>query len=200
MALEDAGPAGADAGKGGKYLIVPPGYSKPVPKGYIVLRSTTFGGYALLRSNLKTHSDADVAKSVAYAKRVKVYPLSKAASPPPTVFSDAADVVFDSTIRYDASFFTSLNRVVQNEPWLSRDRAMIDTVADARYREGQALQPGRQDKGRAGNRYPRSAGVAGSAILHRPSELLPGHPMELLASPEMVAAIQKDFNDPIDTP
>jgi hypothetical protein len=97
--LEDAGPSGADAGKGGKYLILPPGFNKEVPEGYIVLRSTTYGGYALLRSNLKSHGDADVAKSVAYGKRVKVHPLSQAASPPPTVFSDAADVVFDSTIR-----------------------------------------------------------------------------------------------------
>jgi hypothetical protein len=141
VALEDAGPSGADAGKGGKYLILPPGYSKPVPKGYIVLPSTTYGGYALLRSNLKSHGDADVAKSVAYAKRVKVYPLSKAASPPPTVFSDAADVVFDSTIRYDASFFTSLDRVVQNEPWLSRDRAMIDVLRTLGIEKGKPFNP-----------------------------------------------------------
>ena len=35
--LEDAGPSGADAGKGGKYLILPPGYSKKIPDGYIPL-------------------------------------------------------------------------------------------------------------------------------------------------------------------
>jgi hypothetical protein len=37
-----------------------------------------------LRSNLKSHGAADAAKSVAYGKRVKVYPLSQAANPPPT--------------------------------------------------------------------------------------------------------------------
>ena len=31
--LEDVGPSGADAGKGGKYLLLPPGYSTPVPEG-----------------------------------------------------------------------------------------------------------------------------------------------------------------------
>jgi hypothetical protein len=133
--LEDAGLSGADAGRGGKYLLLPPGYAKPVPSGYIVLRPTTFGGYALLRSNLKSHSDADIAKSVAYGKKIKVYPLSQAAAPPPTVFTDAVKVMFDSTIRYDASFFTSLDRVIQNEPWLPRDRAMIDLLRSDRKRQ-----------------------------------------------------------------
>ena len=33
--LEDVGPAGADKGKGGKYLIVPPDYGGKLPAGYI---------------------------------------------------------------------------------------------------------------------------------------------------------------------
>ena len=33
MALEDVGPAGVDKGKGGKYLILPPGYKDKTPKG-----------------------------------------------------------------------------------------------------------------------------------------------------------------------
>ena len=32
---EDVGPAGVDKGKGGKYLILPPGYKEQVPDGYI---------------------------------------------------------------------------------------------------------------------------------------------------------------------
>src|SRR5690242_21591958 len=52
MPLEDAGPEGADKGKGGKYLSLPPGYKEKPPGGYIVLPSDTYGGYALIRSNL----------------------------------------------------------------------------------------------------------------------------------------------------
>src|SRR5262249_39673678 len=88
-ALDDVGPAGVDKGKGGKYLILPPGYKDKPPDGYIALPSDTHQGYALLRSNLKSGSDADVAKAVAYGKRVKLYPLSKAADPPATKFLDA---------------------------------------------------------------------------------------------------------------
>ena len=43
-ALEDVGPAGVDKGKGGKYLILPPGYKDKVPDGYIVLASRHLPG------------------------------------------------------------------------------------------------------------------------------------------------------------
>ena len=77
-ALEDVGPAGADKGEGGKYLILPPGYTGKAPDGYIVLPSMTFSGYALLRLILQSGSDANVAKAVAYARRIQFYPLSQA--------------------------------------------------------------------------------------------------------------------------
>ena len=141
MPLEDAGPSGADQGKGGKYLILPPGYTDRIPHGYIPLKSDTYGGYALLRSNLASHSDADISKSVAYAKRLKVYPLSQAANPPETVFTDARDVLFDSTIRYDASFFKNLDRIVQAEPWLPRDRVMIDQLKTLGIEKGKSYEP-----------------------------------------------------------
>lgn len=113
--LEDVGPAGVDKGAGGKYLILPPGYKVKTPDGYIALQSATYQSYALLRSNVASGSAADVAKAVEYGKRVKVYPLSQAASPPSTKFVDAIDVVYDSTIPYicasssrsTASFSTS---------------------------------------------------------------------------------------------
>ena len=127
-ALEDVGPAGMDKGKGGKYLITPPEFKEPVPDGYLHLPSTTYQGYALLRSILKSRSDADIATAVVYGKRIKLYPLSQAASPPQTTFVDAVDVVFDATIPYDVRFFESLHRMVQAEPWLERDRAMIDSL------------------------------------------------------------------------
>ena len=50
--------------------------------------------------------------------------------------------LFDSTIPYDLRFFQALDRFVQREPWIERDRAMIDTLQTDRHREGQALQPG----------------------------------------------------------
>jgi len=59
-----------------------PDYKMAIPDGYIVLPSLNFEGNAPLRSILKGGSDADLAKAVAYAKRIKFYPLSEASNPP----------------------------------------------------------------------------------------------------------------------
>jgi hypothetical protein len=139
--LEDVGPAGVDKGKGGKYLILPPNHSAAVPNGYIALPSMNYQGYALLRSILRSGSDADVAKAVAYGKRIKLYPLSQAANPPATTFVDAIDVVYDSTIPYDLRFFQSLDRVVQIEPWLARDRLMIGMLQSIGIEKGKPFSP-----------------------------------------------------------
>jgi hypothetical protein len=140
-ALEDVGPAGVDKGQGGKYLILPPGSKDEAPPGYILLPSDTYEGYALLRSIPKSGGDADVAKAVAYGKRIKLYPLSQAANPPATTFVDVVDVVYDSTIPYDLRFFESLNRIVQVEPWLERDKAMIDPLKSIGIEKGKPFHP-----------------------------------------------------------
>jgi hypothetical protein len=139
--LEDVGLLGLDKGAGGKFLILPPGYTEKVPNGYTPLPSDTYSGYALLRSNLHSHSDADVDAAIAYSKRAKIYPLSTAANPPETVFTDAKDVEYNSTIRYDLRFFQSLDRIVQSEPWIERDRAMIDPLRSIGIEKGKPFVP-----------------------------------------------------------
>src|SRR6185295_12292966 len=108
---------------------------------YIAMPSDNFQGYALLRSILQTGGDAGVAKAVAYAKRMKLYPLSQATSPSATTFVDASDVVFEANIPYDSRFFDSLNRMVQSEPWLTRDKAMIDPLRTLGIEKGKRFEP-----------------------------------------------------------
>lgn len=146
MPLEDAGAHGVDQGKGVKLLLLPPGYQGDVPAGYSALRPETFGSYALIRSTLRSHADADVTRSVDYGKRVRVYPLSQAGKPAATVFTDAAGVDFDSTIRYDASFYENLDRIVQQEPWLARDSAMIDQLKSIGIQKGKPYAPSAEQK------------------------------------------------------
>jgi hypothetical protein len=140
-AIEDVGPAGADRGTGGRYLILPPGHTGALPPGYIPMPSDTYSGFALLRSILRSGSDSDVAQAVAYGRRIRLYPLAQAADPPPTVFADASGVVFDATIPYDRRFFASLDRMIQREPWLTRDKAMIDIVKSAGIEKGRPFEP-----------------------------------------------------------
>jgi hypothetical protein len=140
-AIEDVGPAGVDEGKGGKYLILPPGYKDKVPSDYIVLQSRTYQGYALLRSILKSGSVAGIATSVAYGKRIKLYPLSQAPHPAATQFVDAIGVVYDANLPWDLRFFQSLDRIVQTEPWLERDKVMIDQVRSIGIEKGKPFNP-----------------------------------------------------------
>src|SRR4029453_13912203 len=128
-------PASIEA-MGGKYLILPPNHSAAVPDGYIPLPLINYQGYGLLRSILKSGSDADVAAAVAYARRIKLHPLAQAANPPATIFVHAIDVFYDSTIPYDLRFFQSLDRVVQMEPWLARDKLMIDMLKSLGIEKG----------------------------------------------------------------
>jgi hypothetical protein len=196
MPLEDAGPKGADKGAGGKYLLLPPGYADKIPDGYIPLQSDTFGGYALLRSNLKSHSDEDVAKSVAYGKRIKVYPLSQASNPPPTVFTDAADALFDATIQYDQRFFQNLDRIVQNEPWLQRDRAMIDQLKSIGIEQGKPFNPDTKTTAM----LDAAAKEAKAWLAARYDAGFPpfweGRRWMFPAPPELVEAMQNSFSDP----
>jgi hypothetical protein len=141
-AIADVGPGGIDKGAGGKYAFLPPGYDRSkLPAGFIPMPSDTYRGYALLRSVLKSGSPADVATALAYSKRIKLYPLSQVNNPPATTFVDAADVVFDSTIPYDMRFFRALNDIIQAEPWLERDKAMIDILKTVGIERGKPFSP-----------------------------------------------------------
>ncbi|WP_236960392.1 DUF1254 domain-containing protein [Methylobacterium durans] len=194
--LEDAGLLGIDKGNGIKLLMLPPDFSGQVPEGYSALRPGTHGSYGLFRSNLASHADADIAKSVAYGKRLRVYPLSQAADPPPTRFADVGDTVFDTTIRYDERFFEGLDRIVQAEPWFARDRAMIDPLRAIGIEKGkpfatsgdakQALASGMREA-RAWLEAKYAAGLP---------PFFEGTHWTFPAPPELVRAAQADFAEP----
>lgn len=146
-AIEDVGPGGMDKGKGGKYIILPPGYdTAKIPSGYFVMQSDTYRGYALLRSVLKSGSPADVKAAVDYSKRVKLYPYSETLNAPQTVFVDATKTIYDSAIKYDDSFYATLNEIVQQEPFLERDRAMIDPLKTIGIERGKSFAPDAKTK------------------------------------------------------
>lgn len=140
-AIEDVGPAGIDKGKGGKYLILPPGYKDKVPSGYIPMPSSTYTGFVILRSNLADGSKGDLARAIDYGKKVKIYPYAQAANPPQTVFVDLIQIPFSNTIPYDMHFFETLNDFVQREPWLERDKAMIDQLKTIGIEKGKSFKP-----------------------------------------------------------
>jgi len=99
----DVGPAGADKGNGGKFLLLPPGYEGDVPEGYLVFRPYTYAVHMALRPVAEPGGTME--EQVAYAKALKVYRLSEAANPPATNFIDAYPKKWDTLPKYDISFF-----------------------------------------------------------------------------------------------
>ncbi len=197
-AIEDVGPAGADKGEGGKYVILPPGHAGDIPAGCIPCPSPTYQSYALLRSNYGSADDAGIADAVAYGKRVRVYPLSAPAEPAETTFLDANGILFDATIPYDARFFDALNSVVQAEPWLTRDKAMIDTLKTIGIEKGRPFAP--DDKTR--RIFNLAAHEAHSLLVNRletsyfPPPYFDGGHWHVPAAAEVVDGLTTNFADP----
>jgi len=201
VAIEDVGPAGFDKGKGGKYLILPPGCKGSVPEGYFPMPSQTYRGFAILRSMLKSTESNEVATAVAYGKRIKMYPLAQATNPPATQFLDAVDTVFDSTIKYDASFFTTLDRVIQSEPCLARDAALVDQLKTIGIVKGKPFQPDAQTRLLL-NEAAREAHLwldSQCEALFK-TTFFPGTHWAVPASPELIKAISEGMNDPNNYP
>src|SRR5262245_41431283 len=115
-------------GKGGKYLVLPPDYKGTVPPGYTAVRPKTYNTMTLLRSILASLSEADERVGNELVKMVRIYPLSKAASPPPQRLLDMTDVTYNGLITYDETFFVSLARALNEETVQPRDLQMMGMV------------------------------------------------------------------------
>ncbi|HDO28178.1 MAG TPA: DUF1254 domain-containing protein, partial [Bacteroidetes bacterium] len=55
--VSDVGLAGPDKGKGGKYLVLPPGYKGEVPSGYFVIKPRTYATWLFMRGNISKGVD-----------------------------------------------------------------------------------------------------------------------------------------------
>jgi len=137
--ITDVGPKGADRGKGGKYLFLPPGYGGEIPEGYLVFRPCSYAVYVALRP--VPGEGASLAEVVAYGKQVRVYPLSQAHYPPPTRYIDAYPHKWDTLPKYDLSFYKLIAEVINEEPVQSRDLAMMGLLASLGIEKGKPFTP-----------------------------------------------------------
>ncbi len=138
--VSDLGVTGPDRGRGGKYLLLPPGYTGPVPSGYNVLRSRTYGNWFAFVS-LVTGGDSRPA--IARVKAMlKIYRLGHAAGPPPMRFPNASGVYANFVNRADFGYWKLLNQVVQEEPSDSLDANTLGLYASIGIVKGRPFAPG----------------------------------------------------------
>ena len=109
----DVGFAGPDGGKGGKFLLLPPGYKGSVPKGYFVYRSGTNNVFIFLRGFYENPKDLTAA--VAHIERTKIYPLNGEAGAKAMQFPDASGVPVNMLPISDGSAFDQLKLLVDRE-------------------------------------------------------------------------------------
>ncbi len=111
--MTDLGVAGPDKGKGGKFLVLPPGYEGKVPEGYFVVPSETYGVWVFTRGYLDKGIEA---ASDNIRQNLKVYPLAKASSPPEMEFINVSGKKMHTVLPNDYTAFEKLHALIQGEP------------------------------------------------------------------------------------
>src|SRR5277367_377785 len=110
----DVGLPGPDGGKGGKFLLLPPGYKGDIPGGCYVYRSGTNNLFIFLRAFYQDPND--LSPAVSLMEQAKIYPLNlPAAERKPMKFPDASGVPANMLPRSDATAFNQLKWLVDRE-------------------------------------------------------------------------------------
>ncbi|QDT68887.1 hypothetical protein MalM25_18130 [Planctomycetes bacterium MalM25] len=137
--VADFGNAGPDKGKGGKFLIVPPGYEGEIPEGYLVARTETHGNWVLWRGFQVDGSTAPAVEAT--KKRFKVYPLSRVGNPPAMNFVDVSGKFHNTIHRMDFGYWEELNSVIQREPIDALDPEILGLLATIGIEKGKPFAP-----------------------------------------------------------
>jgi hypothetical protein len=136
--LADVGPTGQDKGKGGKYLILPPGYQDDVPDGYFVVRSPTYLGFSFLRANADVVGSGDKALEF-YRKYAKVYPLKTGPRAPRV--KNVSGVAANTLVPEDADAFKWMHEVISYEPADAFGKELLGRLASLGIEKGKPFEP-----------------------------------------------------------
>jgi len=132
------GVTGPDAGKGGKYLVVPPGYSGDIPDGYFLLQPPTNRNFMFLRGSIAKGLEPAVQNITA---NLKVYPLKDAENPADTTFENVSGKAFNTVFPSDFSYFEILDRIIQEEPIEAIDPDVRGAIAAIGIVKGKPFAP-----------------------------------------------------------
>ncbi len=137
------GVTGPDGGKGGKYLVVPPGYAGEIPDGYFLLKPPTNRNFMFLRGSIK-HGLEPAVDNI--TSNLKVYPLKDVAKPAATEFVNLSSNSFNTVFPSNFSYFENLNEVVQGEPIDAISPEVRGAIAAIGIIKGQPFSPDKRMK------------------------------------------------------
>ncbi|MEW6996982.1 DUF1254 domain-containing protein [Colwelliaceae bacterium BS250] len=141
--LSDIGGAGPDRGKGGKFLVLPPGYEGEVPEGYYVVRSKTYRVFVFLRAFVLND---DTNPGVSLLEQTKIYPLSKVNDQPKMSFPNMSGVDMAGDIRRDARYFDELAEFINYEAVSEKDMVMRGMLESIGIEKGKPFNPNKKDR------------------------------------------------------
>jgi len=165
--VADYGITGPDKGKGGKLLILPPGYKGKVPSGYSLARPRTNGVWAITRG-LADGGDTS-ATVMQLLERLKVYPLERADDPPSTDVINGSGNVANMVHANDFSFYEDINALVQAEPADALDPELTGQLAAIGIVKDKPFSPDERTKRSLGEAAAVGAATA-RAIFFRPRD------------------------------
>ncbi|QDV14849.1 hypothetical protein CA51_47590 [Rosistilla oblonga] len=141
----DLGLPGPDEGKGGKFLLLPPGYDDEVPEGYYVYRSGTNNVFIFLRSFYQSLDNIQPAVDV--LKQSVFYPLGKKASAKKMQFRDASGQPHNMLPRTDIEAFKQLKYLVDTESSNLAGPDWLGMLAGLGIAEGKEFSPDEKTTG-----------------------------------------------------
>jgi hypothetical protein len=138
--VTDLGLTGPDQGKGGKYLVVPPGYKGELPsKDYFVQKSPTFTNIIIMRAFIQGSDAATIVKRM--KENTAMYPLAAAGKPPQQKFVNFSGMTFNTVHANNIEFYDELNEVVQHEPADFVEPETVGLYASIGIKKGQPYKP-----------------------------------------------------------
>ena len=137
--VTDLGNAGPDRGKGGKFLVLPPGYDGEVPDGYFVVQSPTFQNIIFWRGFLVNGDPKPAVTSI--KANTNIYLLNQADSPPQPVFIDWTGKRFNTVHANDFKFYEELNEVIQYEPSEAFEPQILGLFKSIGIEKGKSFEP-----------------------------------------------------------
>jgi len=140
----DVGLAGPDAGKGGKFLLLPPGYAGEVPDGYFVYRSATNNVFIFLRSFYLDPNNLQ--PTVALIEQSRIYPIRGEDTARPMVFPDASGIPVDMLPISDSGVFDRLKQLLDGEGANLADSDWLAMLATIGIVKGRPFNPGAHER------------------------------------------------------
>jgi hypothetical protein len=136
--VADIGPTGMDKGKGGKYLILPPGYTGEVPDGYFVVHSKTYMNFSFVRANKDVVGAGEKALKF-MRENCRVYPLNNKTRK--GACQNITGIELNTLVPEDGSAFKWMHEIISYEPAEAFGKELLGRLASIGIEKGKPFSP-----------------------------------------------------------